>query len=204
MLRGESRADFEQRLPGSLAQLVEDRPPRRIGQCLEHVSHRKTIGKYLLACQGPPRLCCASATRRFRYFRGMATLALTEHGWQVEGNGMDWAHCVKGGSLVYVRGSGHSRTGESRSVGVTSLGSRRRAAWLCWRRGSVWRAGNHRAPQISSAGAVSGPPALPVLTVALRSISRSAASSSARGQCSIPRGTTNNSPGPSFTSRSRS
>jgi hypothetical protein len=36
----------------------------------------------------------------------MATLALTEDGWEVEGSGVDWAHWVKGGKLIYVRGFG--------------------------------------------------------------------------------------------------
>jgi hypothetical protein len=52
--------------------------------------------------------------------------------------------------------------------------------------------------------AVSGPPASPVFGVPTGSIKRTCASSSARGQCSIPRGTTNRSPSSSSTSRSRS
>jgi hypothetical protein len=40
------------------------------------------------------------------YLRGMATLALTEDGWEVEGSGADWAHWVKGEQMVYVRGFG--------------------------------------------------------------------------------------------------
>src|SRR3954471_17996681 len=51
--------------------------------------------------------------------------------------------------------------------------------------GSVPAAG-----QMRSGSAVSGPPASPVLTVSLGSISRTDASSSARGQCSTPLGTT--------------
>jgi hypothetical protein len=42
----------------------------------------------------------------FPYLRGMATLALTEAGWEVEGSGHDWAHWVKGEKLIYVRGFG--------------------------------------------------------------------------------------------------
>ena len=38
----------------------------------------------------------------------MATLVLTEDGWEVEGLGIDWAHWTKGGihKLIYVRGFG--------------------------------------------------------------------------------------------------
>jgi hypothetical protein len=43
----------------------------------------------------------------FPYIRGMATLALTEDGWEVEGGGgPDWAHWVKGKKFIYVRGFG--------------------------------------------------------------------------------------------------
>ena len=42
----------------------------------------------------------------FPYLRGMATLALTENGWQVEGSGIDWVHWVKSENLIYVRGFG--------------------------------------------------------------------------------------------------
>src|SRR3954452_13770251 len=51
--------------------------------------------------------------------------------------------------------------------------------------GSVPAAG-----QMRSGSAVSGPPASPVLTVSLGSVSITDASSSARGQCSTPLGTT--------------
>jgi hypothetical protein len=38
--------DLEQRLPVVLDELIQDRPPRRIGECLEQVTHRSpTIGK---------------------------------------------------------------------------------------------------------------------------------------------------------------
>jgi len=48
----QSAAYLEQRLPVSLDELIEDRPPRRIGECLEQVTHRPmTIGKQELACQ---------------------------------------------------------------------------------------------------------------------------------------------------------
>ena len=36
----------------------------------------------------------------------MATIALTEDGWEVEGSGIDWAHWAKGSKLVFVRGFG--------------------------------------------------------------------------------------------------
>lgn len=42
----------------------------------------------------------------FPYLRGMATLALTEDGWEVEGSGRDWAHWIKGEKFIYVRGFG--------------------------------------------------------------------------------------------------
>jgi hypothetical protein len=42
----------------------------------------------------------------FPYLRGMVTLALTEQGWEVEGEGVDWAHWVNGGKKIYVRGFG--------------------------------------------------------------------------------------------------
>jgi RNA polymerase sigma-70 factor (ECF subfamily) len=54
---------------------------------------------------------------------------------------------------------------------------------------------------IRRGAAVSG---VPVLGVPVGSINKSWTSSSAYGQCSTPRGTTNNSPGPSSTSPSRS
>ena len=43
----------------------------------------------------------------FPYLRGMATLALTDDGWEVEGSGIDWAHWVKGEKkMIYARGFG--------------------------------------------------------------------------------------------------
>ena len=44
-------ANLEQRLAVPLAQGVEDRPPCRGHQCLEHVGHVPMIGKWRLACQ---------------------------------------------------------------------------------------------------------------------------------------------------------
>ena len=58
--------------------------------------------------------------------------------------------------------------------------------------------------QISIGSTVFSPPASPVLSVSRGSISSTCVSSSAFGQCSTPFGTTNSSPGPSTTSRSRS
>src|SRR3954453_3712866 len=51
VLHGEPRAELEQRLPVALAQLVEDRSARGIGQGLEDVTHGAMICKPLLACQ---------------------------------------------------------------------------------------------------------------------------------------------------------
>ena len=56
-----------------------------------------------------------------------------------------------------------------------------------------------RSGAVSSLGSAS-----PVFTVPAGSIKRSSTSSSDRGQCSTPRGTTNSSPGPGTMSRSRS
>jgi hypothetical protein len=48
----------------------------------------------------------AHHSEAFPYLRGMATLALSEDGWEVEGSGVDWAHWVKGKKMIYVRGFG--------------------------------------------------------------------------------------------------
>ncbi len=62
MLRGEPGAELEQGLAVALTELVEDLPPGRIGKSLEDVSHRRRIGKYLLACQPPPAVPAQEAT----------------------------------------------------------------------------------------------------------------------------------------------
>ena len=49
VLHGEAGADLEQRLPVALAQFVEDRPPCRVGERLEDVTHSPRIGKSPLA-----------------------------------------------------------------------------------------------------------------------------------------------------------
>jgi hypothetical protein len=51
VLRREPGAELEQRLSVALHELVKDRSPCGIGQCLEDVSHDPTIGKQRLACQ---------------------------------------------------------------------------------------------------------------------------------------------------------
>ena len=51
MLRHQPDAELEQRLPVSLLQLVQDGPPGRVRQRLEHVAHHAMIGKRVLACQ---------------------------------------------------------------------------------------------------------------------------------------------------------
>jgi hypothetical protein len=48
----------------------------------------------------------ADHSEAFPYLCGMATLALSEDGWEVEGSGVDWAHWVKGEKMIYVRGFG--------------------------------------------------------------------------------------------------
>jgi hypothetical protein len=53
VFRGQTGADLEERLSVAFSELVQDRPPRRIGQRLKDISHcDETICKSLLACQG--------------------------------------------------------------------------------------------------------------------------------------------------------
>jgi T4-like virus tail tube protein gp19 len=51
MLLHQPDAELEQRLSVPLLQFVEDCPPGRVGEGLEHVAHAAMIGKSLLACQ---------------------------------------------------------------------------------------------------------------------------------------------------------
>ena len=50
VLHDESRADLEQRLPVPLGQLIEDRPPRRVGKGLVDVVHRRSDDRQVAAC----------------------------------------------------------------------------------------------------------------------------------------------------------
>jgi hypothetical protein len=45
-------AQLEESLAATLLQLIENDASRRIGKSLEHIAHRCTISKPLLACQG--------------------------------------------------------------------------------------------------------------------------------------------------------
>lgn len=54
----QTAAQLEQALSVALGQLIEDEPPRRVGEGLVDVSHRASIGKYLLAYQYPARTDC--------------------------------------------------------------------------------------------------------------------------------------------------
>src|SRR5688572_9104547 len=63
MSHQEPRADFEERLPISLAELVEDGPPGRVSERSVDVAHTATIRKPLLACQGSRHWRCCDVGR---------------------------------------------------------------------------------------------------------------------------------------------
>jgi hypothetical protein len=60
MLHGQPTAQLKKRLAIAFHQLVENRPSRWSGDCFEDVAHGFTIGKWLLACQGPGHRTFAS------------------------------------------------------------------------------------------------------------------------------------------------
>src|SRR4029079_9107917 len=71
VVHDESGADLEQRLPGSLGELIEDRPPRRVGKGPVDVGHRgPIIGKSLLACQEQEFVCNEPSPRKFASYHG--------------------------------------------------------------------------------------------------------------------------------------
>jgi hypothetical protein len=59
VLHRQPGAELEQRLAVALDELVEDRPPRRVGECLEHVTHRRHDRQV-------PTLACQKAALRTR------------------------------------------------------------------------------------------------------------------------------------------
>src|SRR3954453_19840158 len=60
MLHDQPRADLEERLTVAVGELIENCPPRRIGDGAENVSQARMIGKSRLACK--PGLAYGSAT----------------------------------------------------------------------------------------------------------------------------------------------